>query len=312
MRRNECSEPAILSKSFALEAYTVEDNAGSTVDRFFQLVLRKDWNKVSKWISQNRKDLKVPLHFRQNIGVEKCNRSVMLFPIHALCMQYDVPTKILLKVLSEDPEAAERQDTLGEAYPLHYACRYGTSATVLRWLIAAYPEAAKKKNKDGNLPLHLLCRCSSASLNYTNSGDQDSKSDSSNNLVDKAKLVLNAYSDAIFCLADKSGQKPLDLAKQRLIEYGTGKAGAQLRDLVCFLQGKEQMANSLNAACVFYKQCVICQSQDVSRVLIPCGHVSLCEGCSSNDCLSELRGKCPECREKFYCVQKVYGKIAQD
>jgi hypothetical protein len=372
MGRKRGNDTTIAGLTTTLSLQAIDEAKGSAVDQFFQLVLRQNWKQVTKWMSHHSKrDLRHPLYFQgatgtsgavssSTLGVASSSTSatagifyhgsgvppvgrVYLYPLHALCMQHELPSKILMKLLCDDPKAAERQDTVSGAYPLHYACRYGCSETVLRWLLASYPEAARKKNNDGCLPLHLLCRCSTNSLNHCNTSpnrrshggnaeakDQQDDVDTVNTdggspfLVDKVKVLLQAFPDAFYLLTDKTNQTPLEIAQARHRDRpNAGKASAQLRALVCYLQGKHQSGNASVSAggvisatgtpmCLSYKQCVICQSRDADHVLVPCGHVSLCVDCSTDDCLSGMRGKCPECREKFYCCQRIYGKVVQE
>ena len=60
------------------------------------------------------------------------------------------------------------------------------------------------------------------------------------------------------------------------------------------------------------KQCVVCLSQPVSRILIPCGHPCLCQLCSTQQGLDKLRQKCPECRAPIREAAKFYGRVVND
>jgi len=60
------------------------------------------------------------------------------------------------------------------------------------------------------------------------------------------------------------------------------------------------------------KQCVVCLSQPVSRILIPCGHPCLCQLCSTQQGLDKLRQKCPECRTPIREAAKIYGRVVND
>lgn len=59
------------------------------------------------------------------------------------------------------------------------------------------------------------------------------------------------------------------------------------------------------------KMCVVCMSKAADRVLVPCGHVCLCEDCSSFQELARLRNKCPECRQIFREVIKIYSQVVE-
>jgi len=48
-------------------------------------------------------------------------------------------------------------------------------------------------------------------------------------------------------------------------------------------------------------ECVICLQDEASHVVVPCGHLALCETCSS-----EARTYCPICRQRFNAVIRTY------
>jgi serine/threonine protein kinase len=54
------------------------------------------------------------------------------------------------------------------------------------------------------------------------------------------------------------------------------------------------------------KYCVVCMERIVSRVSLPCGHVSLCDACGSNSNLRLMKYKCPECRATIKQIAKIY------
>ena len=59
------------------------------------------------------------------------------------------------------------------------------------------------------------------------------------------------------------------------------------------------------------KVCVVCMDLPVSRFLYPCGHVCLCENCSSLDSLVKLKLKCPECRKRIKKAIKIYATVVE-
>ena len=60
------------------------------------------------------------------------------------------------------------------------------------------------------------------------------------------------------------------------------------------------------------KMCVVCLERAVSTVLLPCGHLSLCLVCSSQQGLSRLKRKCPECRQAIREAATIYGRVVND
>ena len=55
------------------------------------------------------------------------------------------------------------------------------------------------------------------------------------------------------------------------------------------------------------KQCVVCMDNNVSHVLVPCGHLCLCHDCASDTSLSRMGMKCPECRTDISQAMKIFG-----
>ncbi|EFC43563.1 predicted protein [Naegleria gruberi] len=49
--------------------------------------------------------------------------------------------------------------------------------------------------------------------------------------------------------------------------------------------------------------CVVCMSEEANTVVLPCGHMSLCEGCAT--ALKEQTNKCPICRQKVESAIKL-------
>ena len=60
------------------------------------------------------------------------------------------------------------------------------------------------------------------------------------------------------------------------------------------------------------KQCVICMERPVCKVLVPCGHPCLCNVCSRDEALGQLRQKCPECRQVFTQVIRFFGTVVEN
>lgn len=64
--------------------------------------------------------------------------------------------RVILKILDAAPDAARRKDHFGYL-PLHYVAAFGgTPWPVVAKLIEAFPESIRSKTSDGDTPLHLL------------------------------------------------------------------------------------------------------------------------------------------------------------
>ena len=59
------------------------------------------------------------------------------------------------------------------------------------------------------------------------------------------------------------------------------------------------------------KLCILCLERPVNVILIPCGHASLCEHCSTWETQRQLKWKCPECRATFASTCKIYATVVE-
>eukprot|EP00565_Helicotheca_tamesis_P008503 CAMPEP_0185725560 /NCGR_PEP_ID=MMETSP1171-20130828/1788_1 /TAXON_ID=374046 /ORGANISM="Helicotheca tamensis, Strain CCMP826" /LENGTH=336 /DNA_ID=CAMNT_0028393713 /DNA_START=91 /DNA_END=1101 /DNA_ORIENTATION=- len=110
-------------------------------------------------------------------------------PLHYACMRAPLETVSLL--LDEWPEAAKEQRS--GCLPLHYACRYAT-AEVVSLLLKIYPEAVRKKDMEGDTPLHAAC--------YEERN------------LDLIVLLLDSYPETIQ-ETNYDGNTPVDIAEER-------------------------------------------------------------------------------------------------
>ena len=81
------------------------------------------------------------------------------------------------------------------------------------------------------------------------------------------------------------------------LESERAKAGA--------LQSAKSRAEALLADLEDRGLCVVCMDQPRTRLLVPCGHLCLCDECELFEESSSLAG-CPICREDVVQVQAVY------
>ena len=58
------------------------------------------------------------------------------------------------------------------------------------------------------------------------------------------------------------------------------------------------------------KMCLICMTNEVSHVSLPCGHISFCGHCVAEK--HRLDSKCPECREHIHSTMRLNARVAAD
>ena len=51
--------------------------------------------------------------------------------------------------------------------------------------------------------------------------------------------------------------------------------------------------------------CVVCMSEQITHIMVPCGHHCVCEACS--DRLREGHMPCPLCNQPFTMAMRVYA-----
>lgn len=166
------------------------------------------------------------------------------------------------------------ESALGD-FPLHLACYSGEApADLIALLLQAYPEAANKRNGRGFTPVRL------AGINYSRTQDRHMRA------AVLAVLQRNRRSYA-------SSEDPASEASQnsdiqfprRPVKIGS-ISGETLKEL--------------------YKTptCVICMDKEPSHVVLPCGHLCLCEDCVGS---METLPACPMGRCTFTSIARVQG-----
>jgi hypothetical protein len=69
------------------------------------------------------------------------------------------------------------------------------------------------------------------------------------------------------------------------------------RSLACVSTRKERLSYQSD-----HLKCVICLEKEKCILLLPCGHLCLCESCSGNSSLRD----CPICRKRIGIKQRAY------
>ena len=197
------------------------------------------------------------------------------------------PLNVVLTLLSLYKGCVKEKDWLGRL-PLHNACRYHAKPDIIRLLIAMYPSSTSVSTKDGTLPLHLAC------------------------LHTKDKKVVQVLMDANSAAAhvsDDMGLTPFDYASDnpRSIKF----------DLLVILTKNIPTAPTKTTTTAIKettqtKACVVCMDRDVTHILSPCGHPCLCHVCSSDESISQMKWRCPECRSEIQSVMKIFGRVVID
>ena len=52
--------------------------------------------------------------------------------------------------------------------------------------------------------------------------------------------------------------------------------------------------------------CIVCMDAAITHIMVPCGHLCLCEACSGRVMAS--RGACPKCNQPSSMAMRVYGE----
>ena len=72
-------------------------------------------------------------------------------------------------------------------------------------------------------------------------------------------------------------------------------------------QDKQQVDDD-KASVEGFRPCVVCMETTADTVLVPCGHLCMCERCAFE--VYERTGRCPFCREEIEQTMRVYVPCA--
>lgn len=114
----------------------------------------------------------------------------------------------------------------------------------------------------------------------------------------------NGSSIYIEAIVGMEAYKYKSMEELRMEDYAAGNRG-----LKPCREDVDMTASDDTASPCMAKKCVVCMDQNVTHVLIPCGHISLCGSCSDTVNLRMMKWKCPECRASIRDVMRVYGRV---
>lgn len=214
--------------------------------------------------------------------------------------------------------------------PLHLCC-YGGQAppSIIRALILAYPAATTIRNKEGYLPVEL------ARINYGR--EQEGTGSLSIGRASASSALpsrSSAYRREVLELLDDRENGFLDMAMRAAEQNGTGSAivldatgnaashtnpadrdqdGDEGRGQLDNDTGSRSMVMTVTAAPEHTYQtsatCVVCLDSKADHVVVPCGHVCLCQPCSAK---VRRTGLCPVGRCVVGNVLKIEGDGGED
>ena len=104
---------------------------------------RPDFEKVRQSILSNKDLLNKPIN--------EWNEYVLHVAIYK-----EAPSDIIIDIINGNPLAVQQRD-ISLVYPLHGACRYNQSESVVQLLVKLYPLALQEGDISGWLPLHYAC-----------------------------------------------------------------------------------------------------------------------------------------------------------
>lgn len=162
------------------------------------------------------------------------------------------------------------ESALGDS-PLHLACYSGEApADLIALLLQACPEAANKRNGRGFTPIRL------AGINYSRTQDRHMRA---------AVLAVLQRNRQSFSSSEDPTQNP---------DTPSPRTPVEIRSI------------SSDTLKELYKTptCVICMDKEPSHVVLPCGHLCLCE-----DCVGPMKTclECPMGRCTFTSIARVQG-----
>jgi hypothetical protein len=125
----------------------------------------------------------------------------------------------------------------------------------------------------------------------------------------RAKEVIEATASARISVLEAMLEKRLleEAADIKTVEANLQKRKRSLQESLKAIPPARRARISLkNESCSTQDLCVVCHDQKPVMAVVPCGHLCLCEGCSSS-CM-EIYGSrlCPLCRGNMQSTMKIY------
>ena len=145
---------------------TLGKNAMSYLTLLLNIIESNDWNTFEQVALQN------PKAFQSLASIISTTSEFngMSF-LHAI-VRYNPPLDIIAKIVELCPDSPRCCDCLNRT-PLHVAAGSGASASTIKFLAMAHPDACKIQDEDGRTPLHFACDTESQLFEDDGSGKRD-------------------------------------------------------------------------------------------------------------------------------------------
>ena len=243
-----------------------------------------------------------------------------------LVLQKSVPVSILEKVLDIAPLLVRSCALPSGELPLHFALRFHKNGPmrqeIVAMLIEKYPQSAMEQSSNGRTPLHIACesKCSVEMIELVHSkfpGAADLPDESGQlpwKVFKKATRPWNIfYRRRVRKIIYRPGRRQARLA----VAAGNDEAGRQID-----VRQSHRFTRSTKNADDFHScrseevdgasssteddegnttgYCILCWDGIANHVLIPCGHICLCQKCSNSpEALHSLKMACPVCKKNY-------------
>ena len=122
------------------------------------LIREERWSVLIKNIERFTGELHFPI-----VTTGRCGYRAKLSALHLVC-EHNPTYEVMDALVSACPTACAFKMQPGGQLPLHVAATWKCSEAVIGFLIAANPDAAKRKDAFGNLPLHCACTSGSSTV----------------------------------------------------------------------------------------------------------------------------------------------------
>ena len=168
----------------------------TTSETLTHLISRRNWWKIES------------LFNLQSVGSIEIDakRIITEESVVHFALRYRAPIHIIKLLAKYYPLCLTRPDCTGK-FALHVACKYGTSPTIMEFLISENKLAAGVQDPDGKTPVHYLAECYAS--NYETSSDS-------------ASLTVNEYMIVIIQLLREAAPESFnveDEEERNAIEY---------------------------------------------------------------------------------------------
>lgn len=245
--------------------------------------------------------------------------------LHLLCRQ-SAPPDVVDYMLQISPNSATKKSIPGGYLPLHFAAKKPrrTNVFLVSAIAHAYPPAVAEPATQGGArtPLHLACSAAAPvawiqMLHDTNPRAREMLDGHGRTPWETTKAstgwwrflyrrkVRKILKDFPALVAGVEEEPGTVFAAAAAAATGTDADASATTEEAAYGQTEPQQNPEYEGDSTENGLCVVCWDRCANHAVIPCGHLCLCVGCSTEN-VRHLNGKCPVCTRRMDRTVRIY------